>query len=48
MCERCEQQVNEMGDEYKHVDSFGAKRCLSCDRTLQKDFDYCPYCGKKN
>ena len=23
------------------------KRCQKCNRELEKDFEYCPYCGEK-
>ncbi len=47
MCERCEREVSEMGNDYKdYIVKQGAK-CSHCGRTLHPRFRFCPYCGQK-
>lgn len=28
-------------------DNYFKKQCTKCNRELEKDFEYCPYCGEK-
>jgi len=46
MCRRCERRVDEIRKEYPVVDGKQMINCITCGRSLQKDFTYCPYCGK--
>jgi len=49
-CNRCERKVFEFGEKEKEEQQFQtdgrASRCINCGKTLEKDFKYCPYCGK--
>ncbi len=47
MCERCERQVHEMGEEYQDFLEHQDAVCRHCGRFLHPDFQYCPFCGKK-
>ena len=47
MCERCSRPVGEFEEEYDIARTDIQKiRCSHCGKTLEKDFGYCPYCGK--
>ncbi|MGD2188104.1 MAG: zinc ribbon domain-containing protein [Desulfobacterales bacterium] len=47
MCDRCERSVNEFGPDVNRQQPEGAQTCRSCGKVLDKDFKYCPHCGKK-
>lgn len=46
MCERCERTVHEFKEEYPHWPDKKGMQCNHCGKILEKDFEYCPYCGK--
>lgn len=47
MCDRCERNIHEMGEEYTGWLESMDKKCLNCSRSLHREFKYCPFCGKK-
>jgi RNA polymerase subunit RPABC4/transcription elongation factor Spt4 len=47
MCDRCERNVNEFGPDITQQQQEGAKTCRYCGKALDKDFKYCPHCGKR-
>ena len=46
MCDRCEKTVDAFGKEYNVWSGKPDILCKNCGKSLQKDFNYCPYCGK--
>jgi len=47
MCDRCEKTVHEFKEEYdRSWSDIKEVQCHHCGKSLKKDFDYCPYCGK--
>jgi hypothetical protein len=46
MCDHCEKPVGQLAKEYASSANSRNQQCRYCGRTLQKDFNYCPYCGK--
>jgi RNA polymerase-binding transcription factor DksA len=47
MCDRCERTVHEFKEEYSSTwPDMKKRQCNHCGKTLEKDFGYCPYCGK--
>jgi RNA polymerase subunit RPABC4/transcription elongation factor Spt4 len=46
MCDPCERTILERGKEYYPGPKYQNKKCRNCGSTLQKDFKYCPDCGK--
>ncbi|MGD9277421.1 MAG: zinc ribbon domain-containing protein [Desulfobacterales bacterium] len=47
MCDRCERTVHEFKEEYSRTwPDTKKKQCHHCGKALEKDFGYCPYCGK--
>jgi hypothetical protein len=47
MCERCERTVHEFeADDGKTWPDIKNTTCRHCGKTLDKTFEYCPYCGK--
>ena len=46
-CENC-RAVLDRDDGFIGMDRGGdrIRRCGSCGRSVEPDFDYCPYCGK--
>ncbi|QTA92445.1 zinc ribbon domain-containing protein [Desulfonema magnum] len=47
MCEKCERNMHEFGDEYNDWLDKQDKTCKHCGRALHQDFQYCPFCGKQ-
>ena len=45
MCEKCERNVHEMGEEYDDCTKKQDKICRHCGRAVRWDFQYCPFCG---
>jgi len=45
ICEKCDRNVQEMTLEPPSK-TPAESVCGSCGRVLEKEFDYCPYCGK--
>lgn len=46
VCERCENMGLDMGGTFSSQSDAGSFRCDNCDSRLQRDYKYCPYCGK--
>jgi DNA-directed RNA polymerase subunit RPC12/RpoP len=46
MCERCEKNVSDYGKDYNSWSGGQDIKCKNCGKTLNKDFKYCPFCGK--
>ena len=47
MCERCERTVHEFKEDYGNTwPDIKEITCRHCEKTLDKTFEYCPYCGK--
>jgi NAD-dependent SIR2 family protein deacetylase len=44
-CDRCEQTAP--GPDFTRQPHEGANICRSCGKALDKDFKYCPHCGKR-
>jgi len=47
MCERCERNIHEFGEEYPDWLDKQNKNCKHCERAVHQDFQYCPFCGRK-
>jgi RNA polymerase subunit RPABC4/transcription elongation factor Spt4 len=47
MCDRCEKAIPDFDPDISTQPGHGKKNCLSCNRFLDQDFTYCPYCGKR-
>ncbi len=47
MCEKCERNMHEFGDEYNGWLDKQDRTCGHCGRALHQDFQYCPFCGKQ-
>jgi zinc-ribbon family len=47
MCDRCEKSVKEFGLDFGGRPQEGAGTCGFCGSTLDKNFKYCPQCGKR-
>jgi len=47
MCDRCEQTAHEPGPDFIRQAHEGVSICRSCGKALDKDFKYCPHCGKR-
>jgi RNA polymerase subunit RPABC4/transcription elongation factor Spt4 len=47
MCDRCERTVHEFKEEYGHPANRKDAMCHHCGKDLDKNFKYCPYCGKR-
>lgn len=45
ICERCEKNVPEIR-RGNQLQTSRETNCRSCGRTIEKEFMYCPYCGK--
>jgi len=46
-CERCKSVMTEGGTPRQGWKAAGAGRCSACGRSVDREFVYCPYCGKK-
>ena len=46
MCERCQRQLGEFGEEKKGWLGKKKNECRNCGGRIDKGFDFCPYCGK--
>ncbi len=47
VCDRCEQTVHGLGPDFKQQQKEGSRTCRSCGKALDRDFTYCPHCGKR-
>jgi hypothetical protein len=47
MCDRCERNVHEFEPDFTRQQNEAAKTCRYCGKTLDKDFKYCPHCGRR-
>ena len=47
VCDRCEQTVHGLGPDLKQQQKEGSRTCRSCGEALDRDFKYCPHCGKR-
>ena len=43
MCDRCERAVSEFGPDFSRQTGDTPKTCRFCNRSLDGDFNYCPY-----
>ena len=46
MCDHCEKAIPEFGPDFSQQTGDKNKTCTYCQRSLDQDFEYCPYCGK--
>ena len=47
MCDQCERTLHEFKDEYSSTPpDIKETQCNHCGRALEKNFEYCPYCGE--
>jgi RNA polymerase subunit RPABC4/transcription elongation factor Spt4 len=47
VCDRCGQTAHVNGPDFTRPPHEVANLCRSCGKALDKDFKYCPYCGKR-
>jgi len=47
MCERCEKTIHEFGPEFSQQTGHKTGTCKFCGKFLDRNFKYCPYCGKQ-
>lgn len=45
-CERCETVVSDKTAPFRTGKDPKTNQCKSCGNTMDKEFIYCPYCGK--
>ena len=45
MCDRCEKTVHEFDQESAKMPVEKQMTCNHCDKSIHKDFKYCPHCG---
>jgi len=45
VCERCEENIHEMGEEYDERMNEQEKMCRYCGKSVRQEFRYCPFCG---
>jgi RNA polymerase subunit RPABC4/transcription elongation factor Spt4 len=46
-CDRCEQTAQAPGPDLTRQQYEEARTCRYCGKALNKDFKYCPQCGKR-
>jgi len=46
MCDRCSRPVNEFKEDNSTRPDIQKTQCRHCGKTLEKNFGYCPHCGK--
>jgi len=46
ICDRCESMSSETASTYQPPPPGQDTRCSACGKPLDKDFKYCPSCGK--
>jgi len=46
MCDRCENSIPEFGADVSQQTGDKNITCPYCERSLDQDFKFCPYCGK--
>jgi RNA polymerase subunit RPABC4/transcription elongation factor Spt4 len=46
MCDRCEKTVHPLSENHDAGPHAPDRHCRNCGRPSQKDFKYCPFCGK--
>jgi hypothetical protein len=46
MCDRCEKTVHQFSENHDAGPHAPDGHCRNCGRPSQKDFKYCPFCGK--
>lgn len=46
LCETCERMTHEFSNRYFRQEADPHPRCRECGRVVEKEFTYCPYCGK--
>jgi hypothetical protein len=47
ICERCEKTIHEFGQEFTQRPEAAADTCKYCGKSMDKNFTFCPYCGKR-
>ncbi|UCF92698.1 MAG: zinc ribbon domain-containing protein [Desulfobacterales bacterium] len=47
MCDRCERTISEFGADYTQAPRNGGSICGFCGRNVEKNFTFCPHCGKR-
>jgi hypothetical protein len=47
MCDRCQKTVPEFEPDISQQTGDRPKTCHYCKMSLDRDFKYCPYCGKR-
>jgi len=45
-CENCNSTLDEQGVRMSFKQAGGKMNCLHCGRQIERDFTFCPYCGK--
>jgi RNA polymerase subunit RPABC4/transcription elongation factor Spt4 len=47
ICDRCEQTTSGFGQDPIRQQTDAAGTCRDCGKIVDKDFKYCPHCGKR-
>jgi RNA polymerase subunit RPABC4/transcription elongation factor Spt4 len=47
MCDRCAQTFHEFGSDFTRQQPEKAGMCKYCGKMLDRDFKYCPNCGRR-
>lgn len=47
ICERCEKTIHEFGAEFAQRPGSAADMCRYCGKSVDENFTFCPYCGKR-
>jgi len=47
VCDRCEKTIHGSGQEFGQRPEAAADACRYCGKPMNKDFTFCPYCGKR-
>jgi RNA polymerase subunit RPABC4/transcription elongation factor Spt4 len=46
MCDRCEGQIGEFGQDQRLWPPKKKNKCRNCGKIIDKEFEFCPYCGR--
>jgi rubrerythrin len=47
VCERCERTIHEFGPDFTHRTESDKLTCKDCGKLMDKNFKFCPHCGKR-
>jgi uncharacterized C2H2 Zn-finger protein len=45
-CERCNTIATQSGIRFQNRPEASGSRCSACGRNMERDYQFCPYCGR--